>query len=171
MVARARSAAGVSQRQLAAAAGTSQAAVARYERGLVVPDVRTLSRLLEACGFRLVLEAEPVARPGRVGNESAVFRGPAIPDGVDDPAVEKAAGVVELPLRVQWSGPRRSYDLADRDDRRRVYELVLREGTDDDIRRFVRLADLEDLLDELLLPSHVRAAWEAWLHDRRARPC
>lgn len=166
----ARRAAGLSQRQLAAVAGTSQAAIARYERGSVVPDVRTLARLLEACGFRLVIDLEPASRPGRTGRESAVARPPAIPDDLDD-TTDKASGVVELPLRVQWSGPRRSYDLDHRADRKRVYELVLREGTEDDVRRFVRLAHLEDLWDELVLPENVRRAWESQLNERRARRC
>lgn len=165
----ARQEAGLTQRQLAEAAGTSQAAIARYERGTVVPDVRTLARLVEGCGLRLVLGVE-AARTGRTGQESAVRRPPAIPDDLDSESVEKAAGVVELPLHVQWSG-RRSYDLADRSDRVRVYELVLREGTEDDVRRFVRLDDLVELWDDLLLPAHVRAAWDQWLADRRAERC
>ena len=41
--------AGLSQRQLARRAGTSQAAVSCYERGTVSPSVRTLARLLAAC--------------------------------------------------------------------------------------------------------------------------
>lgn len=94
-------------------------------------------------------------------------RPPAIPDDLDDVSIVKATGVVELPLHVQWSG-RRSYDLSDRADRARVYEVVLREGTEDDVRAFVRLDDLEELWDEVLLPAHVRAAWERWLAARRA---
>lgn len=136
-----------------------------------MPDVRTLARLLEACGFRLVIDLEPVRRPGRTGRESAVARPPAIPDDLDDSATDKASGVVELPLRVQWSGPRRTYDLDDRADRKRVYELVLREGTEDDVRRFVRRTDLEDLWDDLVLPENVRSAWETWLSRRRTRRC
>lgn len=159
----------MTQRRLAEVAGTSQAAVARYERGTVVPDVRTLARLVEGCGFRLVLGVE-AERPGRTGRESAVRRPPAIPGDLDDVSIDKAAGVVELPLHVQWSG-RRSYDLSDRADRARVYELVLREGTEDDVRRFVRLDELVELWDDLLLPAHVRAAWEQWLADRRVVPC
>lgn len=161
--------AGLTQRRLAEAAGTSQAAVARYERGTVVPDVRTLARLVEGCGFRLVLGVE-AERTGRTGRESATGRPPAIPDDLDDPSTNKAAGVVELPLHVQWSG-RRSYDLSDRADRARVYQLVLREGTEDDVRRFVRLDELVEMWDDLLLPTHVRAAWERWLADRRVVPC
>lgn len=90
-----------------------------------------------------------------------MWRRPAIPDDLDDASIVQAAGVVELPLPVQWSG-RRSYDLTDRSDRARVYEVVLREGTEDDVRSFVRLDQLEELWDELLLPAHVRAAWERW---------
>ena len=54
----------------------------------------------------------------------------AIPDDVDAPSLVKASGMVELPVRVRWSGPPRQYDLADRNDRARVYEQVLSEGTD-----------------------------------------
>jgi len=174
LLAAARATAGLTQRQLAEAAGTSQAAIARYEAGTVVPDVRTLARLLEACGFQLVLDAAPLAtrrRSGRTGRETAVARPPAIPADLDDPKIEKASGVVELPARIQWSGPRRTYDLTKRDDRRRVYELVLREGTEADVRRFVRGEDLDDLWDELLLPAHVRRAWQDWLDRRRGQGC
>src|SRR3972149_4552502 len=56
----ARTRAGLTQRELAARAGTSQAAVARYERRRTVPDLRTLARLVEACGLELRLSiAEP----------------------------------------------------------------------------------------------------------------
>lgn len=162
----ARKRAGLTQRQLAEVAGTSQAAVARYERGVVVPDVRTLARLVEGCGFRLVLAiGEPL---GRSGQESAMWRPPAIPDDLDDPSTEKASGVVELPLHVQWSG-RRRYDLADPADRTRVYELVLREGDEDDVRRFVRVDALVELWDDLLLPTHIRDAWQEWLDGQQSR--
>jgi predicted nucleotidyltransferase/DNA-binding XRE family transcriptional regulator len=56
----ARGAAGLSQRELAKIAGTSQPAIVRYERGTSVPTLTTLDRLLEACGRRVVLSAEPV---------------------------------------------------------------------------------------------------------------
>lgn len=164
----ARKRAGLTQRQLADVAGTSQAAVARYERGVVVPDVRTLARLVEGCGFRLVLDmSEP---SGRTGRESAVRRPPAIPDDLDDPSIEKASGVVELPLHVQWSG-RRRYDLSDPADRARVYELVLREGDEDDVRRFVRVDALVELWDDLMLPTHVRDGWQQWLDAHRIPQC
>lgn len=59
----ARSSAGLSQRALARLAGTSQPAIARYERGLATPSWATLVRLLAACGRRPRLSAELAADP------------------------------------------------------------------------------------------------------------
>ena len=47
--------AGLSQREVAARAGTSAAAVCLYERGARVPRVHTLERLLAASGATLAL--------------------------------------------------------------------------------------------------------------------
>lgn len=69
LIREARSSAGISQRELARLAGTSQPAVARYESGAAIPTLATLDRLLEACGRRVVLSAEPVGYS--VGRESA----------------------------------------------------------------------------------------------------
>ena len=88
---------------------------------------------------------------------------PAIPDDVEAPPVDKAVGVVELPVHIRWSGPPRRYDLGVRRDRARVYEQVLREGNDDDVKRFIQVDDLIDLWDELVVPRHVRRAWADWL--------
>lgn len=51
----ARHRAGLSQVELAQRAGTSQPAIARYERARAMPDLSTLHRLIEACGFELRL--------------------------------------------------------------------------------------------------------------------
>lgn len=56
----ARLAAGLTQRELARRAGTSQAAVARYETAAVLPDLDTLARLLLVCGQRLELTVTPL---------------------------------------------------------------------------------------------------------------
>lgn len=53
-----RTRAGLTQSELARRAGTSQAAVARYESGDVSPMVSTLERLLAAGGYHLDLRAE-----------------------------------------------------------------------------------------------------------------
>lgn len=51
---------GLTQRQLAIRARTSQAAISRIERGVVSPSVDTLAELLWLMNERIVLEAEPV---------------------------------------------------------------------------------------------------------------
>lgn len=75
-----------------------------------------------------------------------------------------------------WSSYRRTfggavrsvgYDLSVRRDRARVYEQVLREGTEEDVRRFIDVDELIDLWDELVIPRHVRRAWADWLEDHR----
>ena len=51
---------GLTQRQLAARARTSQAAVSRIERDLVSPSVETLDRLLYVMNEELELEAQEI---------------------------------------------------------------------------------------------------------------
>jgi hypothetical protein len=82
---------------------------------------------------------------------------------LDDPSLTKASGRVELPLHIRWSGPPIAYDLADRGDRARVYEQVLREGTEDDVRFYVDAEQLLELWDDLVLPPAVRQAWSGWV--------
>lgn len=56
-----RDSAGLSQRELATRAGTSQPAIARYERGAATPGWTTVERLAAACGrnLRIVVETKP----------------------------------------------------------------------------------------------------------------
>lgn len=68
-------------------------------------------------------------------------------------------GTVTLPVNVSWSEPGRVSHLADRGERARVYEMVLREGLPADILAYVDGAFLVDLWDELVLPQDVREAW------------
>ena len=89
----------------------------------------------------------------------------AVPEDMD--SGPKAAGVVSLPLNVAWSGSPRRYDLDVRSDRARVYEQVLREGTEGDVAFFVEVDWLIQLWDELVLPEPVREAWARWLQRHR----
>jgi transcriptional regulator with XRE-family HTH domain len=61
--------AGLTLRQLAAAAHTSHSALAAYETGAKCPTVETLNRVVEAAGFRvegrLTPDAEPFDRADR----------------------------------------------------------------------------------------------------------
>lgn len=65
-----------------------------------------------------------------------------------------------LPLEVDWSSPGISFDLADRRQRARCYEVVLREGMPADILRYIDGALLVDLWPELVVPREVRTAWQ-----------
>jgi transcriptional regulator with XRE-family HTH domain len=60
----ARSAAGITQVELAHRAGTAQPAVAAYESGVRTPNLATLSRLLDACEHEVELVARPRVRRG-----------------------------------------------------------------------------------------------------------
>jgi hypothetical protein len=90
-----------------------------------------------------------------------------VPADLADASLPKASGRIELPLHIRWSGPAVTYDLDDPADRARVYEQVLREGTEDDVRFFIDADRLLELWDELVLPPPVREAWAAWIEDRR----
>jgi hypothetical protein len=48
-----------------------------------------------------------------------------------------------------------------------VYEQVLREGTDEDVRYFIDIDVLLDLWGELVLPPTVRRAWADWFERHR----
>ena len=105
--------------------------------------------------------------PGRSRYLGPDARPVSVPDDVDDPRLVKASGLVRLPLRVEWSGQEPlAYDLDDPVDRDRVYEIVLREGTDEDVRRFIDVDYLADRWDVLVLPPRVRRAWADWFRRR-----
>jgi len=73
------------------------------------------------------------------------------------------SGVVALPARLFWSGPDPRavrWNLADSGRRRDLYEIVLVEGTLDDVRELVNGPELVRLWDRIYLPPWVRAAWQ-----------
>ncbi|MGH7540833.1 MAG: helix-turn-helix domain-containing protein [Gemmatimonadota bacterium] len=60
LIREARRRAGWTQAELAERVGTSQPAIARYERARSMPDLATLHRIVEGCGLELRLElADP----------------------------------------------------------------------------------------------------------------
>ena len=61
----ARANAHLSQVELAALAGTSQSALARYESGATIPTLPTLERLLSACGRQLQIQTPPLTKDAR----------------------------------------------------------------------------------------------------------
>ena len=106
---------------------------------------------------------EPIVARTRTERLGPAARPVVVPEDFGDSSVPKAGGEVELPLHIRWSGPSITYDLNDRADRARVYEQVLREGTERDISYYVDEEHLRELFDELVLPPAVRREWAGWL--------
>jgi uncharacterized protein len=80
LIERARRSASLTQAELAVLAGTSQPAVARYERGSELPTIPTLERLLRACGRELRLSSSahadrlPSSMRGQLGDQATELR-------------------------------------------------------------------------------------------------
>jgi hypothetical protein len=104
------------------------------------------------------------------GRRKGWSRPVALPDDVDDPSIEKAHGIIQLPLHVFWSGPGpdKRWNLDDRRQRLQVYEMVLTEGNDDDVRAFIDIDELLKLWPDLWLSPHVRQAWASHLRKLRS---
>ena len=95
--------------------------------------------------------ARDQSRPGRtplVAADLADLQGPT-------------GGTVELPLRLFWSAPDRTFDLSDPDMLRSMYEKVLREAIrPGELTRFLNGGTLVAVWRDLFLPRAVRQAWE-----------
>ena len=153
---RVRRAAGLTQDELAHRAGTSRTAVSAYEHGRKSPMLSTASRLLEQSGFDL----DVLPRIDFVKQSTSRGRIIWVPTRLPRLPLAQAVATVALPLHLNWSAPGRRFRLADRADRARVYEIVLREGGPEDVLTYIDGALLVDLWPELVLPRDVRAAWE-----------
>jgi transcriptional regulator with XRE-family HTH domain len=153
---RARQWAGLSQSDLAQRSGTSRPTLSAYEHGRKSPTLATATRIVAAAGYELTITPRIQFR------QVAVDRGRPIevPTALPRLPLEQALATVELPLHLNWSDRGRRYDLRDRRQRTRVYEIVLREGGPDDVLSYVDGALLVDPWNDLVLPATVRAAWE-----------
>lgn len=155
LVLRARIAAGLSQTELATRAGTSRPTLSAYEHGQKSPTLATAQRIVEAAGFDLTLE--PRIRFTAISGSRG--RLAHVPNRLPRLSVRAAFAIVVLPVHLNWSEPSRIFDLADRRQRARVYEIVLREGASRDVCTFIDGALLVDLWQDLVLPRDVREAW------------
>jgi transcriptional regulator with XRE-family HTH domain len=145
----------LSQDELARRAGTSRPTLSAYEHNRRSPTLQTASRVLGAAGFELI------AAPRVEFTEHTTGRGRTItvPSHLPRLCPAQALATVTLPLHVNWSPPARTFDLRTRSDRARVYEIVLREGTGEDILAYIDGVLLVELWDDLILPRDVRGAW------------
>ena len=128
-----------------------------YEHGRKSPRLDTASRIVGEAGFELVLA--PKVEFVEIAADRA--RPIMVPTALPRLLIGDAFATLELPLHLNWSDRGRRYDLRDRRQRARVYEIVLREGGPADVLAYVDGALLVDLWDELVLPPAVRAGWNA----------
>jgi transcriptional regulator with XRE-family HTH domain len=157
----ARKRARLSQSELARRAGTSRPTLSAYEHGRVSPTFDTLERILSAAGHELV--ARPLIEWHTVSSGGG--RLASVPNVLPDLEPRKALRQLELPLHLEWSRKDRHVNLADRRERARTYETVLREGRPADIVHIVDGALLVDLWDELVLPRRIRDAWQPLIDE------
>jgi hypothetical protein len=138
----------------------------QFEHGRKSPTLATAARLLSEAGFELA------ATPRITFVESITSRGRVVvvPSALPRLPVREVLARVVLPKHLAWSRQRREYRLADRGDRARVYEMVLREGGPEDVLRYVDGALLVDLWDDLVLPRGVRSAWDPVIVAARGCP-
>jgi transcriptional regulator with XRE-family HTH domain len=150
-----RVASGLSQEELARRAGTSRSTLSAYEHGRKSPSADTLERLVVAAGFELDVV------PWISWREYALGRGRTgwVASRLWRLEPSKAFAEVRLPLYLEWSAPGRRVDLADRRQRARLYEVVLREGAPQDFLGYVDGVLLVEAWDELVVPAAVRAVW------------
>jgi transcriptional regulator with XRE-family HTH domain len=165
LLTRARQDAGLSKAELARRAHTSRTTVSAYEHGAKTPTLTTLERLVGVAGFELVLQPRPTFAVAGEHRGAPVL----VPDRLPALAPAEALARIELPLHLEWSNEVRRRDLVVRAERIRVYELVLREGTPDDVLRYVDPTLLLDVFDELNLPEAIRAAWQPAVARWRGR--
>lgn len=162
---RARHMAGLSQQELAARAGTSRTTLSAYEHGRKSPSITTAQRILRCAGWELVTQPLVTFTEVQMQRGRPVF----VPDRLWRLSVEASLATVTLPLGLSWSRPGARFALADRRERARCYEIVLREGMLDDLLRYVDGALLVDLWPELVLPRDLRSAWQPTV-DRATQP-
>jgi excisionase family DNA binding protein len=75
--------------------------------------------------------------------------------------------VVELPFHLYWSDENNRFDLSKRARLRSMYQIVLTEGTADDVRTYINRALLIDVWNELWLSPAVHEAWDSWIEAHR----
>jgi transcriptional regulator with XRE-family HTH domain len=165
LVERARRLAGLSRAELARRAATSRPTLAAYAAGTKSPNLATVERIVRAAGFDLDLAPHPTFREAKVGRGRAAY----VPTALPRMPLDRAFGRVRLPLHLNWTQPDQEFDLADRQQRGRVYEIVLREGTAEDIAYYIDGALLIDLWADLVLPPVLRREWQPLLDAVRGQ--
>ena len=84
-----------------------------------------------------------------------------------DRSTGPTAGSVELPFHLYWSDDNNRFNLDKRARLRSLYQIVLTEGSADDIRTYLNRDVLLDVWDELWLSPAVHSEWDDWVRQQR----
>ncbi len=150
----ARRARGLTQVELAKGAGTSQATLSAYERGVKSPTLKVAQRIIEAAGHDLSL-AIHVDWTEHHPQGIVPFWAPSILWGVETPT---CFATLELPNLIQVGG-KSTWNLRDREERIGAYTQLIRRGLPEQMIRWIDGGLLVDVWEELDLPDPVREAW------------
>jgi transcriptional regulator with XRE-family HTH domain len=150
----ARTAANLTQTELAALTGIARPNIVAYETGRREPLFTTAHTLINAT--QSTWEITPPIR----WHWTATRRPYAIPSRLWRLPIRDALQQFDAGTHLWWSGPPRTFNLAVRSQRHRAYEIVLREGGPDDISTIVDGVLVCDAWPDLVLPSELRAAWQ-----------
>ena len=123
------------------------------------------SRLAAGLTQADLAERTGIARPNIAGYENR-RREPLFATALKLLDAANACTEIEPPVtwfepgpHLWWSGPPLELDMGQRPDRCRAYELVLREGSPQDIEALVDAVLLCEAWPDLTLPRSLRAAW------------
>lgn len=156
LIERARRARGLTQVELAARAGTSQATLSAYERGLKSPTLKVTNRILAAAGHELALRTYV----DWVEHRASGMDDFSVPDKLWSVAPPMCfATITMMPDLIDNSG-KSEWNLLDRADRIGAYEQLIRYGLPHQMIRWIDGGLLVDTWAELKLPDPVRVAWE-----------
>ena len=157
IIEQARLGAGLTQQAMAEQAGTSRSTLSAYERGRKSPNLETVERLIEVAGYELTLQHRITFSKIEMARGRPIF----VPDQLWRLDVSRMFQPVVLPLALNWSRPGHEYEVRDRQQRARLYEVVIREGMPQDLMAYVDGALLIDSWNELVLPRNVRVHWQS----------
>ncbi|WP_447925906.1 helix-turn-helix domain-containing protein [Georgenia muralis] len=152
---RARRACGLTQARLATLSGTSQATLSAYERGVKSPSLKVASRILAATDHELALRTR-VDWVEHHPKGIVAFWAPSMLWSVEPPT---CFATLRIPDEIRNTGMR-TWNMRDREERRGVYEQLIRRGLPQQMIRWIDGGLLVDVWDELDLPDPVRDAWE-----------
>jgi hypothetical protein len=126
--------------------------VSASESGAKDPRAEKVERLLHSNGYRLAITR--LQSWASVGSGRKTI---SVPSFLPTLELSLAFAQVDHPHSVAWSG-QGSFNLSDRRESARAYEILLSEGLPADLERFVDGALLVDIWDDLFLPRHVKSA-------------